>query len=150
MNKLGKGKDFPDTEPFSMVSQGEEAAYGETQPMPLTPAAPAAPAIPDTLGLSLAPVGGNEHDLMQEVRKDGRVSPQPTRWLEFYRVLQDNARGAALPAPPLTGSAWASSSPTLKRNAFQAQVKWAMENGCNAAAYDFLSSLQKSDWYHGD
>ena len=149
MNKLGAGQDFPDTEPLSMVPQGEEAAFGDTQPAPVAPA-PAATRIPDTLGLELAPVGANEQDLLTESRKDGRICPQPTRWLEFYRVLQDNARGAALPAPPLTGSSWASSSPVAKRTTFQAHVQWAVDNGVNAPAYEFLSSLARSDWYHGD
>jgi hypothetical protein len=148
MKKLGAGQDFPDTEPFSMVPQGEEANFGETQPMPL--ASPAAPVIPDTLGLELAPVGGGEQDLMLEARKDGRICPLPTRWLEFYRVLQDNARGAALPAPPLSGSSWASASPAAKRSAFEAQLAWATQQGCGAPAYAFLSSLGKSDWYFGD
>ena len=149
MIKLGRGKDFPDTEPYTMVPSGEEAAFGDTEPMPLA-STPAAPLVPDTLGLELAPAGGSEQDLMAEARKDGRVCPQPTRWLEFYRVLQDHARGAALPTPPLTGSAWAGNSPASKRIAFHAQIAWARDNGCVAPAYAFLSGLGKSDWYHGD
>ena len=150
MNKptLG-GKDFPDTEPLSMVPPGEEASYSDTQPAPLAGAKAAAPVIPDSLGLELAPVGAGEYELMAEVRKDGRICPQPTRWLEFYRVLQDGAKGAALPPPPLTGSAWASNSPTSKRNCFAAQVEWAVKNDCMVPAYEFLSALPKSDWYHG-
>ena len=132
-----------------MVPSGEEAAFGDTEPMPLA-STPAAPLVPDTLGLELAPAGGSEQDLMAEARKDGRVCPQPTRWLEFYRVLQDHARGAALPTPPLTGSAWAGNSPASKRIAFHAQIAWARDKGCVAPAYAFLSGLGNSDWYHGD
>lgn len=145
MNKLGAGNDFPDTEPFSLVPHHD----ADTQPAPLEPSV-AAPKIPDTLGLELAPVGSNHEDLLVEIRKDGRICPQPTRWLEFYRVLQDNARGAALPEPPLTGSSWAASSPAAKRNTFQAQVDWVVAQGINAPAYEFLSGLTRSDWYHGD
>jgi len=152
MNKptLG-GKDFPDTEPLSMVPPGEEASFSlaDTQPAPLDGAPAAAPVIPDLLGLELAPVGAGEYELMAEVRKDGRICPQPTRWLEFYRVLQDAAKGAALPAPPMTGSAWAANSPVAKRNCFVAQVEWAVKNDSMIPAYEFLSALPKSDWYHG-
>jgi hypothetical protein len=150
MNKpfQGRGKDFPDTEP--MVRHGDESADLETQPMPLTASAPAGPKIPDTLGLELAPVGAGEYELMAEVRKEGRVCPQPTRWLEFYRLLQDAGKDAALPQPPLTGSSWASSSPTAKRNCFVAQATWAVQNDCIVPACEFLVALPKSDWFYGD
>jgi hypothetical protein len=149
MNKPfpGRGQDFPDTEP--MLPRGEEAD-SDTQPMPLAGSAPAGHVLPDDLGLELAPMGGGDYDLMAEIRKDGRVCPQPTRWLEFYRVLQDAAQGAALPAPPLTGSAWASSSPASKRLCFSAQATWAVQNGCVVPVCEFLSNLPRTDWYFGD
>jgi hypothetical protein len=149
MNKPfpGRGQDFPDTEP--MQPHGEDAD-ADTQPAPLADSSPAARALADDLGLELAPIGGADYDLMAEIRKDGRVCPQPTRWLEFYRVLQDGAKGAALPAPPLTGSAWASSSPASKSQCFSAQATWALQNGCGAPACEFLSKLTRTDWYFGD
>src|SRR4051812_29751220 len=103
MNKplSGQGKDFPDTEPLSMVPHGEEPSHADTRPQPSAAGRPAAPAEPKGLGLELelTPVGVGEFELMAEIRKDGRICPQPTRWLEFYRVLQDNGKGADLPAP---------------------------------------------------
>ena len=148
MNKPfpGRGKDFPDTEP---MVRGDDADT-DTQPTPLGDSSPAGRALPDDLGLELAPVGAGEYELMAEVRKDGRVCPQPTRWLEFYRVLQDAAQGKAMPAPPLTGSAWASNSPAAKRLCFTAQATWAVQNGCLLPAFEFLSKLPRSDWYFGD
>ena len=130
MNKpLGQGADFPSTEPL--------------------PLEPLAQGIPE-LSLELAPVGGGEDDLMRETRKDGRVCPLPTRWLEFYRVLQDAAPGAPLPPPPVTGSAWASTPPNAKRACFAEQAAWAVQHGAVQPAFDFLSSLPRTDWYHGD
>ncbi|MDE2607336.1 MAG: hypothetical protein KGL68_15580 [Burkholderiales bacterium] len=144
--KSGQGRDFPDTEPLSMVPHAEE--YAATEPMPLAELHPAA-AAPGGLSLELAPVGAGEYELMAEIRKEGRICPLPTRWLEFYRVLQDAAHGAALPAPPMSGSAWAANTPATKRNCFAAQVAWAVEQGCVPQAYEFLSALPKSDWYYG-
>jgi hypothetical protein len=148
--KSGQGRDFPDTEPLSMVPPGEEVGYAPTEPAPLVdvrpPAAPKAAAGPS---LELAPVGAGEYELMAEIRKEGRICPLPTRWLEFYRVLQDAAHGAALPAPPMSGSAWAANTPAAKRSCFAAQVAWAVEHGCVPQAYEFLSALPKSDWYYG-
>ena len=150
--KLGHGRDFPDTEPLTMVPLGEEASFRPTEPAPLAPPSAAAPALPQSLGLELelAPVGAGEYELSAEIRKEGRVCPLPTRWLEFYRVLQDAAGAAALPPPPMTGSAWAANSATSKRNCFNAQVAWVVEHRCIAPAYAFLSGLPKSDWYYGN
>ncbi|RZI63670.1 MAG: hypothetical protein EOP80_21970, partial [Variovorax sp.] len=75
---------FADTEPLSLA---DDHLYAPTEPAPLMPDLPRAAAEP--LGLSLAPLEVGEYELMAEIRKDNRVCPLPTRWLEFYRVLQD-------------------------------------------------------------
>jgi len=144
-----KESQFADTEPMPNMPMGlaTDDQYANTVPQPLE--RPAAPAIPD-LGLSLAPVAAGEYELMALTRKDGRVCPTPTRWLEFYRVLQDNARGAALPPPPLTGSAWASTPASAKRQCFVTQVEWAVKHDCITPAYEFLDALAKTDWHYGD
>lgn len=139
---------FADTEP--MLRAGDELAMADTQPMPLMrEMAPSRPAA-DPIGLSLAPVEAGEYELMAETRRDHRVCPLPTRWLEFYRLLQDAAKGVPLPAPPLSGSAWAASPAAAKRACFEEQARWAVRNGCLTAAYDFLQGLPKSEWYYGN
>jgi len=135
---------FANTEP--LMPAGDEELYAQTSPAPLEPSAPAIP----ELTLELAPLGGGEDELLLETRKDGRVCPQPTRWLEFYRLLLDAKSGAALPAPPLSGSAWLSSPPNVKRACFAEQASWVVRNGCTAQAHAFLSALSPSDWYYGD
>ena len=147
MNKptWSKGQDFPDTEPQStlpMVPPGEESAYAETQPMPLANVRPARPE-----PLALAPIEVSVYEVMALARKDNRVCPQPSRWLEFFALLKEHARGAALPAEPLLGSAWASTPPLAKRMCFQEQIEWAARHGCLQAAYDVLKSLREGDWY---
>ena len=161
MNKPLWGKkpaQFADTEPASTVPlpMGNEADFdAPTEPMPLSPAKakPAKPNVADIpeLSLSLAPQEAGEYELMAELRKENRVCPQPTRWLEFYRVLQDAAgAGKQLPSPPLTGSAWAATPPSAKRMCFREQAEWAVQNGCVAQAYDFLEKLPKTDWLYAD
>lgn len=150
----GRPKDFPDTEPQStlpFIPPGEEAMYAETEPMPLVPApAPARPAAERFAGLSLAPLEATLYDVQSFARKDNRVCPQPSRWLAFYRVLQDAAgRNAALPAQPLVGSAWAITPALAKRMAFQEQLEWADRNGCLQPAYEYLQALRDADWYVG-
>lgn len=135
--------DFPPTQP--RLAADEEQSYAQTSPAPLAPA----PAFSLDASLELAPIGAGEYELMAETRKDGRVCPQPTRWLEFYRILQDAARGGALPPPPLTGSAWAATPPDTKRACFAEQAAWAVRQGCIAEAHAFLSALPASDWHYG-
>jgi hypothetical protein len=142
----GSPGDFRDTEPAStlpMIPPGEETAYAETTPLPLASVRPAGPA-----PLALAPLEITLYDLMNEIRKDNRVCPQPTRWLAFYRLLEENAGGAALPSPPLVGSAWAATPSLAKRMCFREQVEWTAANNCMNAAHQFLKGLQEADWHY--
>lgn len=153
MIKSNKPTPFADTEPMSVPLQlASDADYdAPTEPMPLMPAAPAAkparPAIPE-LSLSLAPIEAGEYELMAETRKENRVCPLPTRWLEFYRILQDAGVKAPLPSPPLTGSAWAATPDSAKRMCFVEQAEWAVKHGLVSKAYDFLAALPKTDWQY--
>ena len=146
MNKppLGRGTDFPDTEPATlpMLPPGEEDAYADTQPMPLASVRPAAP-----VPLALAPVEATPYDLVALARKDNRVCPQPTRWLEFYRLLEAAAAGAPMPAAPLVGSAWAATPALAKRMCFREQLDWAVERGCVRQAHAYLAALREGDWH---
>ena len=135
----------PGEQPASSLPPGEEAAYADTEPMPLPEVKPA-PRRPHE-GLSLAPVETSLYEVMAAIRKDNRVCPQPTRWLEFYRILQDGAAGAPLPAPPLTGSAWAATPASAKRTCFRDQVDWAASHHCLPVAWNFLKDLPDTDWH---
>jgi hypothetical protein len=148
MTKLpwSRPQDFPDTEPGStlpMIPPGEESAYAETSPLPLASVRPAAPP-----PLALAPLEVTLYDVMNEIRKDNRVCPQPTKWLAFYRLLEEIGGGAALPSPPLVGSAWAATPSLAKRMCFREQVEWAAANNCMNAAYQYLKGLKEADWHY--
>jgi hypothetical protein len=86
------------------------------------------------------------YEALAEIRKDNRISPQPTRWLEFYRLLQQEGDGSPLPPAPLTGSAWASTPSLAKRMCFREQVEWAGAHGCLAPVFQFIKSLPETDW----
>jgi hypothetical protein len=143
---------FPDTEPLSQpMHHAGDTFYDQTVPQPLEPmaevAAPKRKRSLDALdALSLAPVVVTLYQALAEIRKDNRVSPQPTRWLEFYRLLQEQGDGSPLPPEPLTGSAWASTPSLAKRMCFREQVEWADAHGCLAAAFEFIKSLPDPDW----
>jgi hypothetical protein len=126
-----------------------EPGYADTEPMAL-PELKTEPDFGGLSGLSLAPVETSLYEVMAAIRKDNRVCPQPTRWLEFYRILQERGAGAPLPASPLTGSAWAATPPSAKRTCFRDQVEWAANHDCLRPAWDFLSALPDTDWYCAD
>jgi len=123
-----------------------EPGYSDTEPMPLREVK-AEPDFGGLGGLSLAPVEISLYEVMAATRKDNRVCPQPTRWLEFYRILQQAGAGAPLPASPLTGSAWAATPVSAKRMCFRDQVEWAANNHCLQPAWEFLSGMPDNDWY---
>ena len=143
---------FPDTEPLSQPMQHTGDTFdADTVPQPLepmvdVPVARKRRSSSDLDALSLAPIQVTLYEALAEIRKDNRISPLPTRWLEFYRLLQQAGDGSPLPAEPLTGSAWAATPPLAKRMCFREQVEWADAHGCLAQAVAFLKSLPEADW----
>ena len=143
---------FPDTEPLSQpMHHAGDTFDADTVPQPLEPLAEAPPpkakmSLDDLGSLSLAPVEVTLYEALAEIRKDNRISPQPTRWLEFYRLLGEQGDGSPLPPAPLTGSAWASTPSLAKRMCFREQVEWADAHGCLAPAFAFIKSLPETDW----
>lgn len=132
---------FADTVP--MIPPGQESGYLETVPLPLANVRPAAPA-----SAALAPAAVTLEDLLNEARRHNRVCPQPTRWLEFYRLIEQLGGGGRLPAPPLTGSAWAATPAIAKRMCFREQLEWAAAHNCLNAAYQYLKGLPEADWHY--
>jgi hypothetical protein len=142
----GAAADFPDTEPASLPNlPAEDPRFAEPQVN-----APAKPrvAAAEPLGLSLAPVEVSFYEVMSMAGKDNRVCPQPTRWLEMYRILQEAGRSQPLPAQPLTGSAWAATPAMAKRACLREQLEWADRNGCLQRVFEFLQGLPDTDWHY--
>lgn len=143
MDKLlaHRPKDFPETEPLPLP--GDDASFADTAPQPLADVRR-----PLTLDdLSLAPVEVSLYEVMGLVRHGNRICPQPSRWLEFYHLLQEAAAGGGRPPEPLVGSAWAATPPLAKRMCFQQQLEWADGRNVLQPAYDFLKALRDSDWF---
>jgi hypothetical protein len=140
---MGTNQDFPDTEPITVPMGGDASLYAPTEPMDLMPA----PAPRGLDGLELAPIEVTLYDVTALTRKDNRVCPQPSRWLEMYRILQEQAARGALPSQPVVGSAWASTPPLAKRMAFHEQLEWAERNHCLTPVHEYLKTLRDVDWY---
>ncbi|MDB5898031.1 MAG: hypothetical protein JWP22_702 [Ramlibacter sp.] len=140
----GAARSFAETEPITVPM-----AYGvdfdaPTEPLPLLPTPGPAPQ-----PLALAPQEVRLYDVIAEIRKNNRVCLQPTRWLEFYRMLEAHADGQALPPEPFTGSAWAATPALAKSMCFRHQVEWAATHNLMNTTWLFLQSLPESDWHYG-
>ena len=138
---------FPDTEPLSQpMHHSGDTSDAPTVPQPLEPLAHLPTDRPGGAPSRSPASAFTLQEALAEIRKDNRISPLPTRWLEFYRLLRQEGDGSPLPAEPLIGSAWAATPPLAKRMCFREQVEWADAHGCLGPAVIFLKSLPESDW----
>jgi hypothetical protein len=137
-----RNQDFPETQPITVPMEFEASMDAPTQPMGLPPTS-----APGLGALELAPIEVTLYDVTGLTRKDDRVCPQPSRWLEMYRILQEQPGRGRLPAEPVVGSAWASTSPLAKRMAFNEQLEWADRNRCLTPIHEYLKTLRDADWY---
>ncbi|MBK6006811.1 hypothetical protein JJB11_11980 [Ramlibacter ginsenosidimutans] len=140
MIKPSISQDFPDTQPITVPMEFEASLDAPTEPMGLMD-------MPAYGGLELAPIEVTLYEVTGLTRKDNRVCPQPSRWLEMYRILQDQPGRDGLPPDPVVGSAWASTPPLAKRMAFHEQLEWADRNHCLTPVHEYLKTLRDVDWY---
>lgn len=141
MIRTSKNQEFPDTQPITVPMEFEASLDAPTQPMGLVD-------MPGGLdALELAPIEVTLYEVTGLTRKHNRVCPQPSRWLEMYRILQEQAGPDTLPAQPVVGSAWASTPPLAKRMAFHEQLEWADRNHCLTPVHEYLKTLRDGDWY---
>ena len=143
MIQPSKHHDFPDTQPITVPTEFEDSLDAPTQPMGLMEL----PAISGLDALELAPIEVTLYEVTGLARKGNRVCPLPTRWVEMYRILQEQPGRGALPAEPVVGSAWASTPPLAKRMVLYEQLEWADGNHCLTAVHEYLKTLRDSDWY---
>ena len=69
--------------------------------------------------------------VLQEAKKEGRICPQPIKWNEFTKIL--NEASGSRPPPPLILAAWF--EPHLSKILrFDEQIRWAEESGCQEEA----------------
>ena len=79
-----------------------------------------------------------------ELKVDGRSSPRD--WQRFFVFLRASKQyGQADPPVPLILAA-AGESDASKHRRLAAQLQWATENGCAAAALDWLRRIPVEQW----
>ena len=87
-------------------------------------------------------------DLLEFVKANSRVCPQPRRWQELWEMLPDrNATGAGL-SPPLILAAWWHTPALLKILRLQEHLRYADAHGVLADVDRFLRALPEEEWAH--
>lgn len=130
---------FADTAPASRsMHMPDDRGYAPTTPAPLQnlQARPAAPVVRELTVV----------EVMVEARKNNRVCPKPTRWVQLYEMLPDKQRSE--PPAPLVDAAWDATPSIPKRMCFREHIEWAASHGCLQQVYTFMKSLPEDEWHH--
>lgn len=88
--------------------------------------------------------------LLEYVKTNGRVCPQPMRWNTLWEMLPDRRRAGNgwEPALPLILAAWWDTPALQKHLRFLEHLEWAHAHGCVDQVEAYLRVLPESDWYH--
>lgn len=87
--------------------------------------------------------------ILEEVRRDGRICPQPQVWNGLHKLLCDVASPAQKPPPPLILAAWF--EPHLSKILrLREQIEWADKHNCLVEVSEYLDSLPEESWYKGE
>ena len=83
-------------------------------------------------------------------QENGRVCPNPNRWMEFYKILpiSEDANAWSRPTLPLILGAWSMSNPKSKMLVFKEQIELGAARGCLDIIDHFIRGLSEKDWFH--
>jgi hypothetical protein len=88
--------------------------------------------------------------LLEYVRQNARVCPQPQRWHELWEMLPDHRRvGDGWEPPlPLILAAWWHSSASMKMQRLAEHIRYAYACGHLMDVDRYLRGLSEDDWAH--
>lgn len=116
---LQAGAPFEETQPFNS-SEGER---------------------PDSSGFC---AGLRVKDVLDEARRNNRVSPTDLHWARLRKLL----KGATGFEPPPCAPAEESVQRLVKRMLLRDQIEWAADHGYLALVFRFLKALPEDQWLH--
>jgi hypothetical protein len=95
-------------------------------------------------------MGDKYQQLLDYVKANGRVCPQPMRWNALWEMLPERRRagGGWEPALPLILGAWWETPALNKHLRFLEHLEWARTHGCVDQVDVYLRALQEADWFH--
>lgn len=90
-------------------------------------------------------------ELIDYIKSNHRVCPQPQLWNKLWRMLKDRERvGVAgwKPPVPLILAAWWESSDDSKRQRLLEHIECAKTKGQLDSIATFIYNLKEEEWYH--
>lgn len=88
--------------------------------------------------------------LLEYVRQNGRVCPQPQRWNELWEMLPGRRRvgNGWEPAVPLILAAWWDTPALVKMSGLEEHIRYADAHGGLADVDRYLRGLPEEEWAH--
>jgi len=88
-------------------------------------------------------------ELLEFVRAEGRICPQPGKWHDLWEMLPDKQRvGSGWQPPlPLILAAWDHTSGLEKMLRLRQHIEYAAEKEVLERVDQFLRNLPHDDWY---
>jgi len=92
----------------------------------------------------------NKEKLLEYVRANNRICPEPTAWNKLYGLLKNTKRkgGGCEPAAPLILAAWWEASAIQKMLRFIDHIEWADKNEQLEEIAQFIYALEENQWHH--
>lgn len=90
--------------------------------------------------------------LLEYVKSNGQICPQPQQWDELWKMLPDRKRigqGWQPPLPLILGAWWHTSN-LEKMMRLQEHIEYAAENGVLDEIDSYLRKLAPDQWYTAD
>jgi len=128
------------------ASRRMDLAFAPTEPSSVAPVSSIGGG-PEDVAAPVRPHVLTVHALMVLARRNNRVCPLPSQWLELYRLL-GGERQPELQAPPLQPWLWPRLSGLQKRLRFREHVEWAERHGSLELMARFMGGLEEGDWVH--
>ena len=91
-------------------------------------------------------------ELLEFVRAEGRICPQPGKWNDLWEMLPDKQRNGSgwLPPLPLILAAWDHTTGLEKMLRLRQHIEYAAEKGVLDLVDHFLRELPNDEWYNID
>ncbi len=89
------------------------------------------------------------NDLLEYLKSEGRICPQPQFWNELWEMLPEKHRvGKGWEPPlPLILAAWSDTSDLEKIARLKEHIKYAADHGVLENVADFLRRLSFAQWH---
>lgn len=91
-------------------------------------------------------------NLIQRLRSEKKICPQPKSWNKLYELLPNKKREGSgwKPSLPLILAAWYDTSDLEKWDRFISHIKYGLDYGLEDELLQFINSLKDEDWHFGD